>query len=182
MMGPIAAVESVVFKAFNFSGRATRAEFWWWSLLQFLVLTGCIVADVAKISGAEAPSLNPLDYSSFIFAMLTLIPNISVAVRRLHDSGRSGFWYFIIWMPFVGGLWFLVLMVLPSERDDNFYGAAPRGTRSRLRNGSSSQKSHDPMQGYAALDRLKEEPTEDMLAARKQEVRDYYRARVLQTQ
>ncbi|SHI95084.1 Uncharacterized membrane protein YhaH, DUF805 family [Shimia gijangensis] len=180
MLGPIAAVESAVFKSLNFTGRATRAEFWWWSLFQFLIMTGCIFADVIKITNAETVALNPLGYSSFVFGLLTMIPNLSVAIRRLHDTGRSGFWYFIVFVPFVGGLWFLVLMVLPSERDDNYYGPAQRN--GRVRRTGTSKARHDPMQGYACLDRLHDEPSEEMQVARKQEVRDYYRARVLQTQ
>ena len=177
MMGPIAAVESVVFKSFNFNGRATRSEYWWWGLAQFAIMFGCLFADMAKLSRLEQAPLNPLEYATVIFGLLTLLPNLSVAIRRLHDSGRSGFWYFIIFVPFVGGLWFLVLMVLPSEHNDNIYGPTLRRTGKRKAQAISKR---DPMQGYAALDRLREGPTEETRATRKQEVRDYYRERVMQ--
>lgn len=177
MMGPIAAVESVVFKSFNFNGRATRAEYWWWGLAQFAIIFGCMLADMAKLSRIEQAPLNPLEYATVIFGLLTIIPNLSVTIRRLHDSGRSGFWYFIAFVPFVGALWLLVLMILPSEQNDNIFGPTLRRTTNHK--GSAAPK-RDPMQGYAALDRLREGPTEEVQAARKQEVRDYYRERVMQ--
>lgn len=178
MMGPIAAIESVIFRYFNITSRATRAEYWWWALFQSLALLGCVWADVTKIANTDSPSFNPLEYSSFLLVLLTLIPNVTVAIRRLHDSGHSGLWYLIVFVPFVGGLWFLVLMVLPSERDDNIYGS-PR-QNGRIWKGKSKGE-HNPMQGYAVLDRLNDVPSQEVQAARKQEIRDYYRTRVLQS-
>ena len=177
MMGPIAAAESVVFISFDFAVRATRAEYWWWGLAQSLIIFGCVFIDIAKISRMEQAPLNPLEYATIVFALLTIVPNLSVSIRRLHDSGHSGFWYFILFVPFVGGLWFLVLMVLPSENNDNIYGPTLRRTNSHK---GIAKNKRDPMQSYAVLDRLHDEPTEEMRAARKQEVRDYYRERVMQ--
>lgn len=178
MMGPIAAVESVIFGYFKFSGRASRAEYWWWGLIQFAGLALCLTGDIIKLTGVETPPLNPIEYLSFVFVLLTVAPNLSVTIRRLHDTGRSGLWYFILLVPFIGGIWFLILMVLPSEKDDNIYGPPWRNDKSWK--GKSTGK-RDPMQAYAILDRLHEEPTEEVRAARKQEIREYYKTRVLQT-
>lgn len=178
MMGPISAVESVVFKSFNFTGRATRAEYWWWALAQTMLMFGCVFIDYAKLSNIGLAPLNPLEFATIIFALLTIVPNLSVSIRRLHDSGHSGFWYFILFVPVIGSLWFLVLMLMPSENNDNIYGPTLRRINSHK---GVAKNKRDPMQGYAVLDRLHDEPTEEMRAARKQEVRNYYRERVMQT-
>lgn len=184
MMGPIAAVESVVFKYFRLRGRATRAEFWWWSTFQFLGLIAFVAMDVWAFD-AEAPPLDSFAaFRSPYYVLLTVIPNFTVTIRRLHDSGRSGFWYFITFVPIVGPIWFLVLMVLPSEKDDNIYGpyGGPHSPNRRPLHARDSRKRHDPMQGYAVLERLREEPTPEVIAARKANIHDYYKTRVLSSQ
>lgn len=179
MMGPLAAIQSVIFKSFQFSGRATRAEYWWWALFQVIAISLCVWIDFIRhlSSHTTPPPLNPIEWASFVFAILTLPANLSVMVRRLHDTGRSGFWYFITLVPLIGGIWFFVLMLLPSQRDDNIYGP-PWHDHSTWAGKSEGKK--DPMQAYAILDRLQDGPNEAAIAARKEEVREYYRTRVLQ--
>lgn len=177
-MGPLAALESVVFKFFRISGRASRSEFWWWFFAQPLFLAGLTYLDVQSLATMDEPSLNPFSYLSVIFTILALVPNFTVTIRRLHDTGRSGFWYLIVFIPIIGAFWFIVLMLLPSERDDNIYG--PPWRKSGDWSGKAQGKS-DPMQGYRILDHLDDVPSPDVVAARKQEVRDYYKSRVLQS-
>ena len=181
-MGPIAAAESVVFKSFQTRGRASRAEYWWWALVQSVLLCGAVWLDISRHTGTPAAllPLSPLEYASFIVAMLTIPANFCVTVRRLHDSGRSGFWYLIILVPFVGGIWLLILMLLPSERDDNLYGPTPYPTRNPGTQ-TAQHPRHDPMQAYAILDRLHDAPDPAAIAARRAEIHEYYRNRVLQS-
>lgn len=178
MMGPIAAAESVAFKTFNFSGRAPRSEYWWWGLIYAVVLGGLAWLDFSELATATSSEQPDIGYSSIIFALLCVVPNLAVTVRRLHDSGRTGFWMLISSVPIVGPFWFLYLMCVPTERDDNIYGPPFRKQETWT---NKPDGKADPMQGYAILDRLKEEPSPEMIAARKQEVRDYYRTRVLQS-
>ena len=185
MMGPIAAAESVVFKSFQVRGRATRAEYWWWALVQVLVLAGAVWLDITRHAGTPPAllPLSPLEYASLVVCVLTIPANFSVTIRRLHDSGRSGFWYLITLVPLIGGIWFLILMLLPSERDDNIYGPTPSPTVSVPGHGASSpRKRKDPMQAYAILDRLQDAPDPAAIAARKEEIHAYYRTRVLKSQ
>lgn len=187
MMGPIAATESVVFKSFRVHGRATRAEYWWWALVQTLLLAGATWLDITRHFMADTPPpLNPLEYATLVVAVLTIPANFCVTIRRLHDSGRSGFWYLILFAPIVGGVWFLILMLLPSERDDNIYGPTPYPTNIRGVPGeaglTTGQTRKDPLQAYAILDRLHDEPDPAAIAARKAEIREYYRSRVLNAQ
>lgn len=184
MMGPIAAIESVVFKYFRTRGRATRAEYWWWGLFQFLALMGFVAMDVMGFDPDALPLDSLSQFRSPYFMLLTVVPNVTVTIRRLHDTGRSGFWYFITMVPIVGPLWFLFLMVLPSEKDDNIYGpfggsGPSRGPRLHPQD---SRRRHDPMQGYAVLERLRDEPTPEMIAQRQANIHEYYKSRVLGTQ
>ena len=59
---------------------------------------------------------------SGIYGLAVLIPGIAVAIRRLHDTDRTGWWFFILFIPFVGAIWFLVLMVLDGTAGQNQYG------------------------------------------------------------
>lgn len=61
-----------------------------------------------------------------LFALATLIPYLAVFVRRLHDIGRSGWWYFIIFIPVVGIIWLIVLLATDGEPGENQYGPNPK--------------------------------------------------------
>ncbi len=60
-----------------------------------------------------------------IFALATLVPSIAVTMRRLHDSGRSGWWYLISFVPYVGGIVLFIFMLLEGQPGENKYGPAP---------------------------------------------------------
>lgn len=62
---------------------------------------------------------------SGIVTVALLLPSICVAIRRLHDTGRGGGWFFIVLIPLVGAIWFLVLMLLPGEPETNRFGDVP---------------------------------------------------------
>lgn len=125
------AVRTVLVEKYaDFTGRASRAEYWWWMLYQALLgLLGSILAAffAAFGPGAEEVALVAL---LMVFAGL-LIPSIAVTARRLHDSDKPG-WLMLIGLVPVGGLAILVLVTLPSDPHENRYGlpptVAPRGT------------------------------------------------------
>lgn len=78
----------ICFKKFTeFNGRATRSEFWWWALFVFLLSL------FGQIIGKSLGSL---------FSLVTLLPSIAVATRRLHDIGRSGWWQLVGFIPLIG--------------------------------------------------------------------------------
>ncbi|MFI3141080.1 MAG: DUF805 domain-containing protein [Clostridia bacterium] len=62
-----------------------------------------------------------------VFSLVNFIPSLAIVVRRLHDSGKSGWFYLICFIPYVGGIILLVLMCLDSEPGSNQYGANPKG-------------------------------------------------------
>jgi uncharacterized membrane protein YhaH (DUF805 family) len=63
----------------------------------------------------------------FISILAMIIPGLAVTVRRLHDVGKSGWFYFIVLIPIVGSIWILVLMVTDGQPGKNQYGKNPKG-------------------------------------------------------
>ena len=125
-----AAIRNVYSNYATFKGRASRAEFWKFVLFMAIVLivlylpliaTGGMTGDVTS-----GPSLL-VSFSLIaagIFTLVSLLPYLSVLVRRLHDTDRSGWWYWIALVPFVGSVILLVLLALPSTPGDNRFGPA----------------------------------------------------------
>jgi uncharacterized membrane protein YhaH (DUF805 family) len=107
----------------DFSGRARRKEFWLFNLLfAFLGIVFSWIDALLVISGTSPWQTSFLTYI-FIFAFF--IPMIAVAVRRLHDTNRKGWWLLIYLIPVIGQIWFLVLMCFRSNREDNRFGGNP---------------------------------------------------------
>ena len=109
------SVDKVVFKNYvNFEGRASRPEYWWFTLAY------AIVNIILSIIPKAGPTL------SGILALALLIPSIGVAVRRLHDINKCGWWYLLLLIPIVGYIILIVWFVKPSDADENQYGEKPR--------------------------------------------------------
>lgn len=107
----------------DFSGRARRMEYWMFVLCCVVLLIPATVLD-------NVLGLQVADGTVGIFYCLTalalFIPSIAVAVRRLHDTGRTGWWYLICLVPLIGGIWLLVLMLLEGQQGENKYGPDPK--------------------------------------------------------
>ena len=101
----------------NFKGRARRKEYWMFCL--FNILFAFVLTIVDFILGTF-----PLLYVIYLLAII--VPGIAVTVRRLHDIGKSGAWYFIIVIPFIGGIWLLVLLCTDGTPGENSYGSSPK--------------------------------------------------------
>lgn len=117
MMGPVTAVGTCFAKSFSWQGRASRSEFWWWTLFNFIALFGCAFIFSDYGDGAQA-----------VFGLLVVVltvPTIAVTVRRLHDVDRSGWWYWISLVPFVGGIILLIFMIQSSSEGRNKFGEQP---------------------------------------------------------
>lgn len=101
-----------------FTGRARRAEYWYFALFNVLVATA-----VSLVGEFIAPDFLPLDA---IYAVLIFLPSIGVSIRRLHDTGRSG--WNLLWslLPIIGAIVLLVFMVKDSDAGDNKYGPNPK--------------------------------------------------------
>jgi uncharacterized membrane protein YhaH (DUF805 family) len=114
---PIGAAIRRFFKKYaTFSGRASRSEFWWWFLVGgvigvvYSILNSALRSSSAPVTQLyfTSPGQSVVEVIYFIFALAVLVPGLAVSWRRLHDTGRSGAWYFINLIPFVGSIIFIV--------------------------------------------------------------------------
>jgi uncharacterized membrane protein YhaH (DUF805 family) len=123
-MSFVDAVRSVYRNYATFDGRATRSEFWWFYLFIFLVVLGLFVIALALFAITRSSSvLGVAELMAVIFFLASVIPSIAVSVRRLHDSDKSGWWYLIGFVPYIGEIILLILLALPSTIGVNRYGA-----------------------------------------------------------
>ena len=84
----------------DFTGRASRSEYWWFFL--FIILSGAIISVLSsKLAG--------------VFYLATLLPSLAAATRRLHDTRRSGWWQLICLVPLVG---LIILLVFLTQKSD----------------------------------------------------------------
>lgn len=103
----------------TFSGRSQRKEYWMFCLFNALIGTILAIIDIA---------LN-IKYGGNIVLLYSLaiaIPSIAVAVRRLHDTGRSGWWIFLGMIPIIGSIVLLIFMTQDSQPGANKYGPNPK--------------------------------------------------------
>jgi uncharacterized membrane protein YhaH (DUF805 family) len=117
----------------NFYGRASRSEYWWVALALFLVsliiqIPGYALGSFDASTGTA--TMHPLfAVLSFIVSLATLVPSLAIAVRRMHDTGRSGWWNLIFLVPLVGWIiWIVFLVGAPKPegvRFDNPNGSQP---------------------------------------------------------
>lgn len=108
----------------NFNGRAKRAEYWWYTLDNFLIMLAlAMVMSLGYANGGTmAIILANILYWGAILAFF--VPGLAVAWCRLHDMGKGGQWYWISLIPIIGSIWLLVLLCTPSEPQDNRFGPA----------------------------------------------------------
>ncbi len=139
-MGFGEAIKTCFGKYASFTGRARRSEFWWFFLFWWLGTVifnlidnaaGLVLnfgSDTIETSGGVITfTSSGLGILSTIWGLALVLPFISVAVRRLHDTNRSGWWWWIQLIPCVGFIVILVFMLLDSTPGDNRFGPNPKG-------------------------------------------------------
>ncbi|WP_192771859.1 DUF805 domain-containing protein [Plantactinospora soyae] len=129
-----AAVRSVLSQYVGFGGRARRAEYWWFFL--FSVLVGIVTSILDSVLGTDFEGSSTSGGLLNLIASLALfLPSLAVAVRRLHDTDRSGWWILIGLIPLVGAIVLLVFFVQDGTSGPNRFGPSPK---------------YDPVPGWAA--------------------------------
>jgi uncharacterized membrane protein YhaH (DUF805 family) len=104
------AIGTCFTKYADFNGRASRPEYWWYALFLFLVS----IAISLLGHGASA-----------LFSLGTLLPSLAVTARRLHDTSRSGWWQLLWFVPVIGWIVMIILLVGEGTPGDNPYGGKP---------------------------------------------------------
>jgi uncharacterized membrane protein YhaH (DUF805 family) len=115
-MGFPDAVRSVLTQYATFTGRARRSEYWWFALANVALSLVAAIIDAA------------IGFPLFqlVVALGLFVPSLAVGVRRLHDTGRSGWWLLIGLIPLVGAIVLLVFLVTDGERGPNRWGPSPK--------------------------------------------------------
>jgi uncharacterized membrane protein YhaH (DUF805 family) len=108
----------------EFTGRAGRAEYWTFSLINIVILVVLLVIAAVSASTSHDP-FGPAMVVYAAFALAELIPALAVAVRRLHDTNKSGWWLLIGLIPIVGGIVLLVFFLLDGTQGPNQFGPGP---------------------------------------------------------
>jgi uncharacterized membrane protein YhaH (DUF805 family) len=120
-----AAVRSTLSQYVGFGGRARRSEYWWFFL--FLVLVGIVTSILDIALGTDFEGSGASDGLLNLIASLALcLPSLAVAVRRLHDTDRSGWWILIGLIPLVGAIVLLVFFVQDGTPGPNRFGPSPK--------------------------------------------------------
>ncbi|MBP6688369.1 MAG: DUF805 domain-containing protein [Hyphomonadaceae bacterium] len=114
---------SLFFKNYaNFNGRSSRGAYWWWLLCGLTVRFGLLLLEQA-LFGADANDLGGVGPLTVLFLLATLTPELALGARRLHDTGRSGWWWLVAIVPILGVLSLLWLFAQPGAREANAFGA-----------------------------------------------------------
>ena len=111
----------------NFEGRAPRSEYWWFAL--FAVLLGIVTSIIDGILGTV--TANGIGLISSIASLALIIPSIAVAVRRLHDTDRSGWFYLLNFIPIIGWIVLIIFFVQQGTNGRNRFGDDPLRPASR---------------------------------------------------
>jgi uncharacterized membrane protein YhaH (DUF805 family) len=103
----------------DFNGRARRKEYWMFFLFNIIV---------SFILGAIDTTIGTYGALSGLYALAVFIPSLAVGVRRLHDSGKSGWMLLVAFIPVIGFIWLLILLIMEGTPGENQYGANPKET------------------------------------------------------
>ena len=106
-----------------FSGRSRRSEYWYFVLFYLLIYIVLAIADGAT---GSFDSKSGIGLFTGIFSLAMLIPSLSVTVRRLHDTDRTGWWILITLIPLIGAIVLLVFLLQDSNADANRFGPNPK--------------------------------------------------------
>ena len=116
----------------DFNGRARRSEYWYFILFNMIF---CIVAMIidnllgttfkfSSFMGVQQTL--PYGWVYLLYALAVLIPGLAVMVRRLHDVGKSGWFFLIVLIPLIGSIWLLVLFCTDGKPGENKWGKNPK--------------------------------------------------------
>ena len=116
-MSFVDAIKSVFTQYVGFSGRARRSEYWFFCL--FNIIVSCVLS-------ALASKISLLSLLSVVWSLAIFLPSLAVCIRRLHDIGKSGWWYLLAFIPLVGAIILIIWFCKDSEPGANAYGPNPK--------------------------------------------------------
>lgn len=138
-MGFVEAIKTVLKKYCCFSGRARRSEYWWWTLAYSIISNLAVIPAYVAMTSATMAAMNDPAAAAEVAGSITsayipvsivclalFLPSLGVLVRRLHDTGRSGWCCLISLVPFIGAIILLIWLLKDSDAGSNKYGPNPK--------------------------------------------------------
>ena len=114
-------------KYIDFSGRARRKEYWMWTLYVTLInILAMILDDMLGLNFELLGEDLGYGWLYLITGIINFIPGLSIVVRRLHDVGKSGWFYLIILIPIIGFIGILILLCSDGDKEENKWGTNPK--------------------------------------------------------
>ena len=116
----------------NFNGRARRKEYWMYTLILTVLLIAlmAIMFSALSLSDDTRIETGPSGYLTvlllFVFLVVHFIPSLALTVRRLHDTGKSGWWYLIVFVPYLGNFVIFIFTLIDGDEGENKYGPNPK--------------------------------------------------------
>lgn len=109
----------------QFDGRSRRKEYWMFVLISMIIYLVLYIGGLALLMGNNKLGIL-LMVLCVLYGLAALLPSLAVAVRRLHDTNKKGLWILIALVPFIGGIWLLVLLATDGTQGDNEFGPNPK--------------------------------------------------------
>jgi uncharacterized membrane protein YhaH (DUF805 family) len=117
-------------QTFDFSGRATRREYWLFIAQLYAVLVLAVIGLGALVGeatfGMSESGAAGMGLGAILLSLLVFIPYLSASVRRLHDHDKSGWLFLLSMVPLIGWIFYLIMMLTPGTPGENGYGPDPR--------------------------------------------------------
>jgi uncharacterized membrane protein YhaH (DUF805 family) len=110
----------VIYHYFDFSGRSRRKEFWIFTLFNAILTLLLSLLDTVFETYIFTTIF-------FMYYLVMFIPSLSLLLRRVHDSGKSGWFIFVVLIPIIGWIWLLFLLCSEGEHQSNLWGENPKG-------------------------------------------------------
>ena len=116
----------------NFEGRARRKEYWMYNLIFTVLFIALMTIMFSALSFSDETGIEtgPGVYLTvllfFVFLVAHFIPLLALTVRRLHDTGKSGWWYLIVFIPYLGNFVIFIFTLIGGDEGDNKYGPNPK--------------------------------------------------------
>jgi uncharacterized membrane protein YhaH (DUF805 family) len=104
---------------FTYAGRASRSAYWWFALFQLVAWVGVLILALI-FAAVHVEAISILLY--VVAAIGSFLVGLSLTIRRLHDQDKSGFFYLVAFIPFIGGIWLLVLTLQAGTPGPNRFG------------------------------------------------------------
>lgn len=116
-------LDAFKYKYLDFTGRARRTEYWMFMLFHFLIII--LLAVLSAVLGDIGVSTVGT-FLLVVYILMSFLPALALTVRRLHDTGRSGWYYLLNFIPYVGGIIIFIFTVMDSELGHNNWGPNPK--------------------------------------------------------